>query len=394
MHNDRRDERGFTLLTAGICAVILFGMAGLALDVGRMYITKNEAQSFADSASLYAAQQLNGTSAGLTNADSAVAADPQTWNFATSAFSGTVTEYSTDGSTGWATSGNVTASNVANVRYVRVTASVTNLPLYLIPVMGFSNIATVKAQATVGQVLQGTSSTNPLYNGAFPYSPIANVDATNSSQLPTTGDPFGFTVGQQYDIKWPHSASVGTAGADKVPCAGDNNTAAINRSQGGADWGEIVYTSASAISSAIEDGGNVQVAINQSVNPTSGQKNKEVSAIQDRIAQDGDTTDDTVDSYFANPAHNGRRLFVAIVNSGLANAAGTAYPSNEQAIGLGYAEFLLMTSADYTKNGGSNNPWCALYVGPAPALGTPVGGGVGATSGVAGSGVGVIRLTQ
>ena len=242
--------------------------------------------------------------------------------------------------------------------------------------------------------MAGTSSANPLYNEAFPYSPIANIDATSSSGLATTGDPFGFTVGQQYDFKWPHNASVGTVGDNKVPCAGDNTTAAVNRSQGGNDWGEIVYSSASQISTAIEDGLGVSVALNQSVDPTTGQKNSEISAIQDRIAQDGDTTDDTVTSYFANPAHNGRRLFVAIVNNGLANSAGTAYPSNEQAIGIGYAEFLLMTSADYTKNGGSNNPWCALYVGPSPALGTSVGGGAGVSSGVNGSGVAVMRLTQ
>jgi hypothetical protein len=139
--------------------------------------------------------------------------------------------------------------------------------------------------------------------------------------------------------------------------------------------------------------GNVNVAVNQSVDPTSGQKNSEISAIQSRIAQDGDTTDDTVDSYFANPAHNGRRVITVIVNNGLANAAGVAYPGSEQAIGLGYAQFLLLTASDYTKNGGSNNPWCAIYIGPAPSMGTPSGSG-GGVGGSNGSGVGVLRLTQ
>ncbi len=32
----------------------MFGMGGLAFDIGRMYITKNEAQSYADSAAVYA----------------------------------------------------------------------------------------------------------------------------------------------------------------------------------------------------------------------------------------------------------------------------------------------------------------------------------------------------
>ncbi len=390
----RRGERGFTLLTSGVCATVIFGMGGLAFDIGRMYITKNEAQSYADSAAIYGAQQLNGTSAGITAADSAVAANPQLWGFATTAFTGTTTEYSVDGTTGWATSASVPASNVLNVRYVRVTANVSNLPLYLIPVMGVTNTAIVNARAVAGQVLEGTSSTNPLPYGVFPYSLIANVDATDTSQLPTTGDPFGYTVGQWYDFKWPHTASVGTNGASKVPCAGDNNAAAINRSQGGNDWGEIVESSASTISTAIVDSISVSTAVNQSVDPTSGQKNTEVSALQTRIGQDGDTTDDTVSSYLANSAHNGRRLFVAIMNSGLANSAGVAYPANQQAIGLGYGEFLLGVASDYTRNGGANDPWCAMYVGPAPALGTASGGGVGVATGVAGQGVGVIRLTQ
>src|ERR1700724_892666 len=85
-------EKGFVLVACAICAVVLFGMVGLAIDLGRMYITKNEAQSFADSAALYAAQQLDGTSAGITAADNAVKTNPNGWNFGTTAFTGTVTE--------------------------------------------------------------------------------------------------------------------------------------------------------------------------------------------------------------------------------------------------------------------------------------------------------------
>src|SRR5215471_19930106 len=151
MKTNYRKERGFTLLTTAVCAVCIFGMAGLAVDVGRLYITKNEAQSYADSAALYAAQQLNGTAAGLTAADTAVTNSAMKWGFATTAFSGTKTEYSTDGSTGWATSGSV--ANAAGIRYVRVTANVNNLPLYLLPVTGTANTATVQAQAIAGQVL-------------------------------------------------------------------------------------------------------------------------------------------------------------------------------------------------------------------------------------------------
>src|SRR6266436_3949781 len=69
-------ERGFTLLASAVCIVALFGAAGLAVDIGRMYITKNEAQSYADAGAVAAALKLDGTAAGLTAADAAVAASP------------------------------------------------------------------------------------------------------------------------------------------------------------------------------------------------------------------------------------------------------------------------------------------------------------------------------
>ncbi len=380
-----RDQQGFTLLAVTIAALAIFGMAGLAFDIGRMYITKNEAQSYADSAALYAAQQLNGTSAGLTAADTAVASSTLRWGFATTAFAGTTTEYSTDGATGWASAATVAASDVPNIRYVRVTATVNNLPLYLLPVVGTGTTATVKARATAGQTPE-----NPP-NSLFPYSPVANVDATSSAGLPTTGDPYGFVVGQQYDLKWPHTAQTGTVGANKVPCAGDNTTAMINRTLGGQDWGEIVMNSGSAINNAIQDDmGKVSVAIDESVQPTTGNKSSELAAFQARIAQDGDQTDNVIADYFANAAHNGRRLITVIVNNGLANAAGTPYPASQQAIGLGYAQFLLLSADQYTSHGGSNSPWCAIYVGPTASIGTPNGGG----GGVRGTGVTVLRLVE
>jgi Flp pilus assembly protein TadG len=241
-------EKGFVLIACAVCAVVLFGMAGLAIDLGRMYITKNEAQTFADSAALYAAQQLDGTTVGLGNADNAVATNPNAWNFGTTAFTGTITEYSADGLTNWQTSGKVSVAQAVNIAYVRVTPVVNNVALFFLPVTGTGTTATVKAQAIGGQVLLGCttcglgppSSQNPpgSSNGApvlFPYSPIANVDTphgNSSDLLPSPNDPFGFTPDVQYDLKWPGSPTVGTLGRDKVPCAGDNNTTMVNRASG------------------------------------------------------------------------------------------------------------------------------------------------------------------
>src|SRR6266700_59188 len=116
MRNKIARKRGFTLLATAVCTVALFGFAGLAVDIGRMYITKNEAQSYSDAAAVSAAMQLNGTAYGLTSADAAVAASPNSWNFATTAFSGSVVEYSADGLTGWQTSASATPATAAYAR--------------------------------------------------------------------------------------------------------------------------------------------------------------------------------------------------------------------------------------------------------------------------------------
>src|SRR5437868_3580726 len=131
MRNKIASKRGFTLLASAVCAVALFGVAGLAVDIGRMYITKNEAQSYSDAGAVSAAMQLDGTAIGLAKADAAVAASPNAWNFGTTPFTGTVVEYSTDGLVNWQTSASATASTAA---YARVIATVNNLPLYLLPV--------------------------------------------------------------------------------------------------------------------------------------------------------------------------------------------------------------------------------------------------------------------
>src|SRR5882672_3007545 len=158
-------ERGFTLLASGVCSVALIAAAGLAVDIGRMYITKNEAQTYSDAAAISASIELDGTADGLNRADAAVAASTNTWNFATTGFSGTVTEFSADGLTGWATSASAAP---ATSRYARVTAIVGNVPLFFLPVVGAATSSigfttTVKASAVAGQVIRSPT--------LFPFSP-------------------------------------------------------------------------------------------------------------------------------------------------------------------------------------------------------------------------------
>jgi hypothetical protein len=55
---------------------------------------------------------------------------------------------------------------------------------------------------------------------------------------------------------------------------------------------------------------------------------------------------------------------------------------------VGYAQFLLLTS--YEQQGGGNNPWCGIYVGPDPLYGSNHSAG----GGINGQGLAFIRLTQ
>ncbi len=71
--SDCRSERGFVLIVTSIALVILMAVAGLGIDLGRMYLIKSELQAFADAAALTAALQLDGTDQGIEGARKAPA---------------------------------------------------------------------------------------------------------------------------------------------------------------------------------------------------------------------------------------------------------------------------------------------------------------------------------
>src|ERR1039457_7212781 len=88
--NSRPQNKGSILIVTCLSMVVVAGVAGMAIDVGRMCIARNELRSFADSAALSAALQLDGTSDGIARAQAAVtnaAAGPNAfeWDMATKA---------------------------------------------------------------------------------------------------------------------------------------------------------------------------------------------------------------------------------------------------------------------------------------------------------------------
>src|SRR5580704_6463948 len=65
----RRDsKKGFVLIVTCIVLTILLGLAGLGIDIGRMYVIQSELQAFSDAAALNAALQLDGTEPGIARA--------------------------------------------------------------------------------------------------------------------------------------------------------------------------------------------------------------------------------------------------------------------------------------------------------------------------------------
>jgi len=135
-------QRGFILIAMSVCMFLLLAVVGMAFDLGRVYIARNEAQIFADAASMAAAQQLDGTAAGIDRARAAVAAMPNRWNLATKKFSGVVIEFSADGEQ-W----DQQPKNLAALRFARVTAPDNHVEIMFLRAVGGPQEFTVPARA-------------------------------------------------------------------------------------------------------------------------------------------------------------------------------------------------------------------------------------------------------
>src|SRR5260221_14055087 len=125
-----RRARGFVLITMAVAGVAIFGAIGMALDVGRSFIAKNETQAFCDTASLAATLKLDGTSTGIAKAKTAVTNTTNAWNMDTASVASPTVDFATSASGPWVT----TPSPATGYIYARVQASV-SLPLYFVPVV-------------------------------------------------------------------------------------------------------------------------------------------------------------------------------------------------------------------------------------------------------------------
>ena len=135
-------RRGFILIAMAASMFLLLALIGMVFDFGRIYIARNEAQIFADAASMAAAAQLDGSPAGFASARAAVARLPNRWNLGTEDFRGVVIEFSADGEQ-WEPE----PKDAAAVQYARVTAPANEVEITFLRAVGGPDKFTVPARA-------------------------------------------------------------------------------------------------------------------------------------------------------------------------------------------------------------------------------------------------------
>jgi Flp pilus assembly protein TadG len=119
----RQEEGGFVLIVTSIAVTLLLGLAGLGIDIGRMYVIRAELQSFTDAAALSAALQLNGTESSLDRARAGAARlaegpHAMRWDLGAQPITNISTSFSSDGKT-WLEQ----PTQARDYRLVRVVAS-------------------------------------------------------------------------------------------------------------------------------------------------------------------------------------------------------------------------------------------------------------------------------
>ena len=355
----RRTQGGISLILVAMTLIPLFGMLGLAMDGGRMFIVRNEIQAFADASALAAVASLDGTRNGVDAANAIALVGPQgnttpnAYDFGTAVVSGVTTAYATSFSGTYDSLATASGPATNSYRFIRVAASA-QVPLYFLPVInGIPTRAPLSATAIAGQQPQSSAGDGGL-------APFV-VDAHNAADTKN----FGLTPGVTYTLKW---------GAQNVTnCAGDSgfNPGMAPSEHGFVDLGQ--GSGNSAIRDAILNGGYPNAASNPSsvsagisLSGVPGNRGSSIfGALDSRAQQDTDQ----VSSAWSQYAGNNRRVITAPIGD---PATWSGNGSNASITVVGFGNFLLATS--YAGNSG---PICAVYIGPADLNGSSSGGSDG-----------------
>jgi Flp pilus assembly protein TadG len=356
-------EQGFSLALLTVCLIVMLGMVGVTYDLGRMYIVKNELQTFVDASALAAVAKMDGTKTGIDGANATATAGPlgtskpNGYDFDSKTISPVTATYAsnfTDTYDSYA----VASSNATNTyRFINITASAA-LPMTFLPVLpGIPTSMTITATATAGQQA-GSSVSN---GGLAPFVSDAH-DATDTKN-------FGFTENVSYTMKWGNKNVTDCAGDSGFPAPPNAPSAHgfVDLGQGSGSSGlrgVIVYggyPNANSTPSSVYPGMQLFSA--------SGNKGSSIySTLAERSNQDPDQTSTTWEAYKAAGTGNYRRVMTVPVDDP-ATWAGTGGTASVTVVG--FANFLLAPGSTISGNSGSI---CASYIGPGDLTGTGAGG--------------------
>ncbi|MDX1979241.1 MAG: Tad domain-containing protein [Bryobacteraceae bacterium] len=266
-NREKRNQRGVVLVTLALCAVALFGAAALAIDAGRLFVNRNEAQTFADSAALAAALELDGTRQGIAEARASLARNENRWDFESKAFAAPVIEFSRpETPNAWEPD----PARPANYTRVRVTVRLEQRLLFA-PIVG-----------------------GPLRRT------IGAVGMAAAEQIPQT---------HFYQGLWPFAASGELAPGTRLPIR---------------DWWGAGAPSAAAsrILTDLQMPGE-RVAIGEPLPAQTGAVEDPTAHVRTRVLQDTDPEAASYQAYLAGGKGNGRRIVVMPVQeSGVVKAFG------------------------------------------------------------------------
>jgi Flp pilus assembly protein TadG len=354
-------RKGYVLVATAFGMTVVIGAAGLAVDIGRAYVARSEVQAYTDAAAIAAAAQLNGTSVGISAAQSSAQSVPNKWNFGTQNISNPTVQFAQPLATNagqpdpatWTTA----PPNGTNYLFVQVTAGV-DVPITLLQAVTTQSTMHVTGTAQAGQVMVTT-----YMDGLLPFSPIApnGTDTTN----------YGFQTGQLYTLRYPSPVQ----GMGSV-CPGDQTGTYWQNlpSQDHGFWGST--SSAVIRGEIVDDTQAVPITIGENVPMVGGNRSAEGNSLATRVMEDTDPNSTTYAAYEAGGLGNGRRVIGVPVNGG---------PPDFTAVAV--RAFFLEPASVYSAVTGST-PICAEYIGTYKQTGT------GTAAAGTGTGGYLVRLTQ
>lgn len=139
-------------------------VAGLAIDIGRMYLIKSELQAFSDAAALSAALRMDGSDQGIKSAEQApaeLAAGPNAmmWDMGTKPITGISTSFAKGETAPDAASWQAEPKSAADLHFVRVVVSVQAPVIFL---RAFQPMKTDAAMVAVASVAVRTEQSARL----------------------------------------------------------------------------------------------------------------------------------------------------------------------------------------------------------------------------------------